>query len=298
MSLQQLDDVIVLSHGEKEMRHTESLFDYQTQAIVALIGTSLVLLVAEWVSPEFFNFPYMEMTSVAKILNFWPLMLYASVMASLSGLSVVASRYDEELLAKGMITSLLAGLWEEFGFRCVFVCTSMIAIWFSNELIAMLMTLPVLLVICGIGGFLIYMSTTEGPVAGRFVCLCVGLIIGVLGLYAGHWTFMHSNPMHWFYDYLIIPVVNFVTIGFFSDIFYGDHPRMIVYGMVAANAAFRDGHKYQGPIGYVNSWVVGFVMIYATLHHGIWTAIAIHVIYDLEFDIVRYIARKCSSDRE
>ncbi len=113
---------------------------------------------------------------------------------------------------------------------------------------------------------------------------CIGGICG--------YFFWITNSLYSLNDLVVVPVINFATIGYFEHILYGEYPKLFIFGMIATNAAFRDGHKYQGPIGMINSWIIGFVMMHATLIYGLWTAVAIHVLYDLEFDFVRYLVRR------
>jgi hypothetical protein len=63
-------------------------------------------------------------------------------------------------------------------------------------------------------------------------------------------------------------------------------------GMISANFWFRDGHKYQGLLGWTNSWWLGCVFIFATLTYGLPAAIAVHVILDITVDFTVYGCRK------
>ena len=69
----------------------------------------------------------------------------------------------------------------------------------------------------------------------------------------------------------------------------------MVFGMISANIAFRDGHKYQGPFGLINSWYLGLVFLYATVNYGLWTAVCVHALYNTEIALIRYVMRKLRS---
>jgi hypothetical protein len=62
----------------------------------------------------------------------------------------------------------------------------------------------------------------------------------------------------------------------------GNHWTYLLYigAILWSNAKFRDGHKYQGPAGMLNSYVVGMYMFYITFTHGLLYAIVLHVMFD------------------
>lgn len=275
-----------------ELDSKQGLFLQQLLFIAILIGFAILVWLIEWISPSFFDFPYLQPTSVEKILHFWPLLLYAIVMTVLFT-EKKSTPDDEALLAWGLVTSTLAGLWEEFGFRCIYVCTAMVGIAILNWCFAAFGAFVVAVIIIAIGVFIIMGGHDSGKIAEAFSCI-LGAAFIVGGLVIGWKIFRGFDPWYWIYDHIFVTTVNIVTLGSFSSIFRGDYPRVFVFGMVAANAGFRDGHKYQGPFGIVNSWIVGFVMMYATMTYGLWTAIALHVLYDVEIDFVLYTGRKLS----
>lgn len=47
-----------------------------------------------------------------------------------------------------------------------------------------------------------------------------------------------------------------------------------------SNAKFRNGHKYQGPYGMMNSYIFGLYMFYITFGYGLLYAIILHALYD------------------
>lgn len=96
-------------------------------------------------------------------------------------------------------------------------------------------------------------------------------------------------PVSWFHETIVIPVTNLLTFGHFEDVFTDvTHKRLLIYGMLAANGWFRDAHKYGGILGWVNSWIIGFVMMYACLHYGLLLTITVHALYDLEFVLLSF----------
>ncbi len=93
------------------------------------------------------------------------------------------------------------------------------------------------------------------------------------------------------YVHIISPVANFFTLGLLNEQFSNAN-WVIGAGIIAANARFRDGHKYLGPIGYVNSWFIGMYFFVLMFRYGLPAAITVHFIYDLLIFLVRFIDQK------
>lgn len=89
--------------------------------------------------------------------------------------------------------------------------------------------------------------------------------------------------------YIMGPVANFFTLGLLSEQLVNPAIWAIGAGLLAANARFRDGHKYLGFIGFVNSWFIGMFMFFLMFKFGLLAAILVHFLYDLFIFIVRYI---------
>lgn len=61
-----------------------------------------------------------------------------------------------------------------------------------------------------------------------------------------------------------------------------DHNTYLLYvgAVLWSNAKFRDGHKYQGLSGMLNSYVIGLYMFYIAFTHGLLYAIVLHTMFD------------------
>jgi hypothetical protein len=94
-------------------------------------------------------------------------------------------------------------------------------------------------------------------------------------------NFITFGLLKWFYTTLLIPVANFCTFGALHPFLLGRGSWVMGAAIISVNADFRDGHKYLGLIGWVNSWFLGMVMFYVMLNYNLQTAIAAHVLYDL-----------------
>lgn len=93
--------------------------------------------------------------------------------------------------------------------------------------------------------------------------------------------FIFSHGLVWVVnEYIALPVANFFTAGLLRDTLMDPKSWIIASALLAANARFRDGHKYQGLIGLINSWVIGMYMFWLLLTYGLVAAIVVHFVYD------------------
>ena len=105
----------------------------------------------------------------------------------------------------------------------------------------------------------------------------------VLGGFMGH------GLLHWLMIKALGPVADFFTLGLLHNLLTNPAVWAIGLGLINANAAFRDGHKYLGWFGYVNSWFIGMFLFYMMLTYGLLAAIVVHAIYDLLIFTVNYL---------
>lgn len=96
------------------------------------------------------------------------------------------------------------------------------------------------------------------------------LIFGWLGFGVSEWLYVH----------VLGPLANFTTLGHLAPWLNGPDWTLGA-AILAANAFFRDGHSYLGPLGYVNSWFMGMFFFFVMLTHGLLAAVVIHFVYDL-----------------
>jgi hypothetical protein len=91
--------------------------------------------------------------------------------------------------------------------------------------------------------------------------------------------------------HVIMPVANFFTLGALAQ--YLDNRVMwsVGAGIIMANAFFRDGHKYQGLLGWTNSWFLGMYFFYMMFTYGLPAAILVHFLYDMLIFAVVYVDR-------
>lgn len=92
-----------------------------------------------------------------------------------------------------------------------------------------------------------------------------------------------------FYTYLIVPAANFFTLGSFAGILYHPYGWFVGAAVIIANAKFRDGHKYLGFFGYINSWFIGMFLFWILFQYGLLACIVVHFLYDFLIYFIRYI---------
>jgi len=181
-----------------------------------------------------------------------------------------------EILGIGFIISVLAGLLEEISFRWLIFLGAFLGLWIMNFIFAGFL---VLIACVGVGYLLgALIDPHEGGGIGGFIGLILGVVmIVVLGLTGN----LPPGLLEWIHLNITAPIADWTTFGALHDQLY--HPAGWLAGaaVLSANAGFRDGHKYQGILGYVNSWFLGMVFFWLMFTYGLLAAILVHFLYDL-----------------
>ncbi len=85
---------------------------------------------------------------------------------------------------------------------------------------------------------------------------------------------------HWVNVEVLLPVANWATFGILhSQLIDGNW--IVGAAILSANSDFRDEHKHLGLLGYINSWYLGMIMFYLMFSFGLWSAIVVHILYDI-----------------
>ena len=170
---------------------------------------------------------------------------------------------------QGLAISVWAGVVEEVCFRWLIFLGGIATTMFVNWLMGGWFALGVI----AFFAFCVGAMSKNGIVAVFF-----GLAVPIL-TYA-----MIGLPPHipeYIYTNLMGPLVDFMSGGALHDTLF--HPAGFAVGaaLVSTNATFRDGHKYLGWFGYINSWFLGLFFFYMMLTYGLPAAILVHVLYDM-----------------
>lgn len=277
--------------GLDELIQRENLLQSQFASIAFLVLCYGFVRLVEWWAPGFFRHPNLTWTtSFETLYRFWPLALYTVGMAIISVrmVGVTSSRYDEKIFKLGLVTATLAGIWEELGFRWLYVCTAMIGLVISNWMFGTAFGTVFALISILMGLVILHAGKSVWGIFAGIIAVAWGLfLIWII------WVAGYNDPIYWFYGHVMVPFLSFVSWGELDPVLKNPHlPQLFVFGMIAANSRFKDGHKYMGAAGMANAWIFGFVMMYSAVVYGIGTAVVLHVLTDVEFDILYYGARK------
>ena len=107
----------------------------------------------------------------------------------------------------------------------------------------------------------------------------------MIALYISNWIlggFLGSNfgLIQWIHNTIEAPVSNWVTFGYLKNQIFHTH-WYTGAAIISTNVLFRDGHKYQGLFGTINSWFGGMFLFYIMFKFGLIPAIIIHASYNM-----------------
>ncbi|MDQ5936079.1 MAG: hypothetical protein QG574_3415 [Cyanobacteriota bacterium erpe_2018_sw_21hr_WHONDRS-SW48-000092_B_bin.40] len=104
--------------------------------------------------------------------------------------------------------------------------------------------------------------------------------------------FLFEHGLVWLlYSVILSPIADFFTFGLLHGQLSGTDTWFIAAALLMANSQFRNGHKYQGLLGFVNSWFIGMYMFYLLFTFGLMAAIVVHLVYDLCIFAIEYFDR-------
>lgn len=255
--------------------------------LLVLIGMgALAIWALEYIAPTFFNYPYFKWAlQIEDIARFWPLFVWCSGWAVFASLFHSATKHDGEIFLAEAGGYVLTGFWEELAYRWALIPWAMILLVCMNWVFSTV--LGYVLGVVAIGGAIYFLMEDRRDIFGWFAAIAC-LAFAALCFWVGSTL----DPIYWFVGDVLIPIANFATFRQLEPILIGGGTTLFVMGIFTANSWFRDGHKYQGLIGLINSWYVGMVLIYATVTYGLLTAIALHAIYDVTFAVTKYLKRR------
>lgn len=94
----------------------------------------------------------------------------------------------------------------------------------------------------------------------------------------------------WLWGTVELPIVDILSLRYFHSILFA-LPAVFIAGAINANVAFRNGHKYQGWFGLINSWYIGLYLLSVMLTQGLLIAILVHMVYDLIISVMKFGAQ-------
>lgn len=87
------------------------------------------------------------------------------------------------------------------------------------------------------------------------------------------------------------PTANFITLGYLKP-WLLDRGWLFSLCILGSTAFFREEHKYQGVLGFANSWFLGMFFFYMMLTHGLFAAICAHFFYNMACTVAITITHK------
>jgi len=287
----------IFNRSERELLEGIVTAQFLLAIFIAVGGTGVFVAGSIW--PEFFQYNYLFISSdfISDVLRFWPLFLWAIIpnLFRIFSKSFESDRKDEKRFVVDLATSVGAGVFEEGWYRGVGIFYAMAILAFWNFVFNILGWIASIVI--GFMAFVVVLIALFGDVKKTSSSMLGLLMIAALCTFLA-WGIMviHEDLVFWVYQNILIPITDFATLGLMHATLHDpSHQPLLVFGILSANIAFRNGHKYQGVRGFINSWYCGCVLIVATLNYGIWVAITVHAAYNIVFDVARYLGAKYSN---
>lgn len=127
-------------------------------------------------------------------------------------------------------------------------------------------------------------------------------MLAIVSAKVGDWIlggFIFEHGLVWVMNsYILLPIANFFTLGLLEEVLMNGSAWYIATAVLVANSKFRDGHKYQGPFGFINSWFIGMYFFYLMFEFGLVAAIFVHFVYDAFIFGIRYVDRVHERSRD
>lgn len=105
------------------------------------------------------------------------------------------------------------------------------------------------------------------------------LFFGFLGFGLSSWLHLHVFGL----------IANWITFGNLESYIFHSTGWAVGAAMLTTNSFFRDGHKYLGPFGLINSWFLGMFLFWMMFRYGLLAAIMVHFLYDFLIFAIRYL---------
>lgn len=178
---------------------------------------------------------------------------FTLVVSLLTRNSKAENRESLRYFLSGWYISILAGVTEEIRFRWLFFMLSTASIKMTNWVF---------------GGF--WQNILHPAILSWLRS----------HLWLPAYDLLFTGIIRWAHVYIGGPCFNLLTFGHLVEWLVNPNVWAVGSALLVVNAKFRDGHTYQGPIGVLNSWVLGFHFFWLTLTWGLPAAIVVHTLYD------------------
>jgi len=84
-----------------------------------------------------------------------------------------------------------------------------------------------------------------------------------------------------FYTMITIPLANLMTLGLMEPLLYHPEGWLVGAAILSSSAAFREGHAYQGFVGWVTSWYFSMAMFFLLFEQGLVACMIAHFLFNI-----------------
>jgi hypothetical protein len=285
--------------------------------IPVVMAQAVLMLICENIDPDFFNFPYFRYPiSNMNQRGFLKLLMFASVFLGLLPSLILLAMYplnyvshSRDVIRWVLVDELANRFIKELCFRWVALCTIMIGVIFIDFMYAHAQ--PFFLSLYAIWDLYTTLRRRNMDLALSFKCIVNFALVAMF------WN------VHWIYDLCLAlgDVFHSITFGMNSNVLYGPEKSQklfsfaLLFTFVIPDSYYI--HKLSPPddvetsqiqgyvmmlLGMMFSFVESQVMIYVTLHYGLFPALvlcmAISVISVFSQGAVRNFVQVAGISRE
>lgn len=90
----------------------------------------------------------------------------------------------------------------------------------------------------------------------------------------------------WVHVNVLIPLADLSSGYLLTDAFHHPSGWLVGASIVTTNGTFRDGHSYQGPVGWASAWFTGLYYFGLMFTYGLLVAMAGHFVHNLIVQLV------------
>src|SRR3989344_3603694 len=118
----------------RELERRKSFMEMQLLGICMLVAAGIGLWIFAKFFPSFFVYHYLQWGGWDSVWRFWPIFVWGTIVSLLFNYinEPVSDSENRQLFKYGFFISIIAGIWEELGFRWVFIFYAMIGTVVSN----------------------------------------------------------------------------------------------------------------------------------------------------------------------
>lgn len=91
--------------------------------------------------------------------------------------------------------------------------------------------------------------------------------------------FVGLHLVQWIYE-ILSKIANYFTLGYLHQYLLNGYGWAVAAALMSANGRFRNGHGYQGIVGFTVSWFMGMYFFHVMFTYGLIAGIVIHFLYD------------------